>query len=68
MTEELFPDISEDTRKTAAAVFQLALAQKTLQSALQVLMRYLNTCEEKEFVDFYFRTRLEELKNDVPAD
>ena len=63
---EIFADIPQEIKATAEIVFQIALWQKDVPSAIKVLQSYLNSCEdteEKAFVDFYFSMRLEELKN-----
>ena len=44
----------------------MAMLQPTLKDAVHVLNEYTNTCvdaEEKEFTEFYFNLRMEQLKN-----
>lgn len=64
---ELFPDIPETVRKNAEFMFDMALRQKNLLSTIKVLNEYTNTCasdEEKEFVEFYFNMRMEQMLNE----
>lgn len=63
---ELFSNISQNTRKRAEAMFKIALAQPTLLKTVQTLHNYTELCtndEEKEFVEFYFNMKLEQLQN-----
>ena len=64
---ELFPDIPEQIRKNAEFMFEMALRQKNILSTIKVLNEYTETCsseEEKEFVEFYFNMRMEQLLNE----
>ena len=64
---ELFPDIPEQVRKNAEFMFEMALKQKNILSTIKVLNEYTETCsseEEKEFVEFYFNMRMEQLLNE----
>jgi hypothetical protein len=64
---ELFPNIPEAARKNAEFMFDMALRQKNLLSTIKVLNEYTNTCasdEEKEFVEFYFNMRMEQMLNE----
>ena len=64
---ELFPDIPEAARKNAEFMFDMALRQKNLLSTIKVLNEYTDTCasnEEKEFVEFYFNMRMEQMLNE----
>lgn len=64
---ELFPDIPEQVRKNAEFMFEMALRQKNILSTIKVLNEYTETCsseEEKEFVEFYFNMRMEQLLNE----
>ena len=69
--EELFTNIPQEVKDITATIFQFALWQKDVPSALKVLQDYLDSCEdeeEKAFIDFYFAMRLEELKNENNND
>ena len=64
---ELFPDIPEQVRKNAEFMFEMALRQKNILSTIKVLNEYTEACsseEEKEFVEFYFNMRMEQLLNE----
>ena len=64
---ELFPGIPEQVRKNAEFMFEMALRQKNILSTIKVLNEYTETCsseEEKEFVEFYFNMRMEQLLNE----
>lgn len=60
---EIFKDVSEEARKRAEFIFDMAMRQKDLSSTVQVLNDYTKTCvgEEQEFVEFYFNYRLEKM-------
>ena len=61
---EIFPNVSEQVRQQAKFWVDLALQQKNLYTAARMVSEYANSCfndEEKDFVDFYFKMRLEEL-------
>ena len=61
---ELFPDISENMRKKTKFWVDLALCNHNLYEGLQLISEYVNRCKterEKEYVDFYFNLRLEQL-------
>lgn len=63
---ELFENISERSRKQAEFIFDMAMRQPNISSALKVLDDYTKTCfseEEQEFVSFYFNLRMESLLN-----
>ena len=63
---ELFTEIPEEAKKRAEFVFNMALRQNDMLNAVKILNEYTNSCvdeEEQEFVEFYFRMRLEELLN-----
>ena len=65
--EELLPQISESIRERTKFVFDMALLQRTPWEMIKVLNEYTQTCidpEEKEFTQFYFNMRMEQLKND----
>ena len=64
--EELFAQIPDSIREQVKFVFDMAMLQPTLKDAVHVLNEYTNTCvdaEEKEFTEFYFNLRMEQLKN-----
>ena len=63
---ELFEDISEKSRIQAEFIFDMAMRQPNVTSALKVLNDYTDTCfdeREKQFVEFYFNLRMENLLN-----
>lgn len=64
---ELFIDIPEKVKTNAKLIFDLAMMQPNLLDAVKMLDSYTNSClnhEEKEFCDFYFNMRMEQLKNE----
>lgn len=64
---ELFENISEKSRKQAEFMFDMAMRQPNITSALKVLNDYTNACfdeKEKQFVEFYFNFRMESLLNE----
>lgn len=68
---ELYPNISDETRRLTSAAFDLALAQKNAVRGTKVLENYLQTLkseEEKEFANFYFNLKMEQLVNESNND
>lgn len=64
---EIFEDIPQEIKDQASFVFEMALLQPDLLSAVNVLKNYTNACRnerEKEFVEFYFNMRMENLLNE----
>ena len=64
---ELYADIPEEIKNSAKLVFDLAMMQPDLVSAVKMLDSYTNSCindYEKEFCDFYFNMRMEQLKDE----
>lgn len=63
---EIYADIPQKTRDQAKFWVDMALRQKDLFEGIRMVSEYARSCEseeEKEFVDFYFKLRLEALKN-----
>ena len=66
MAEEIFQDISKEFKACAEFIFNMAARQTNPQSALKILNNFTNICvneEEKQFVEFYFNLRMEQLLN-----
>lgn len=64
---EIFENIPEYVKKQTECFVDLALQQKDLFSTINALKEYRNTCsndEERDFLDFYFSMRMEQLKNE----
>lgn len=64
--EELFVNIPDSVKEQAKFVFEMAMRQKDIVHMVNVLNEYTATCqneEEKEFVEFYFNMKMEQLKN-----
>ena len=64
---EIFENIPQRMREQAEFVVNLALQQKDIVSAVTALKAYADTCqsdEEREFVDFYFNLRMEQMLNE----
>ena len=62
--DEIFVDIPDEVKNRAKFVFDMAIHQTDLMKAVQVLQNYTQTCtdeDERKFVEFYFRTRMEQL-------
>ena len=63
---ELFADIPEYVKVQSKFWVDLALSQNDPLAAIQMMESYRNSClneREKEFVDFYFNMRVEDLTN-----
>ena len=68
---ELFPNISQETRKQAELAWSIAKTCKNPMDAAEMLNSFTNyyslvSKEEgiKEFLQFYFNLKMEELKNE----
>lgn len=63
---EIFAEIPEEVKNRAKFIFDMAIRQTNVMKAVQVLQNYTETCEdeeEREFVEFYFKTRMEQLND-----
>lgn len=68
---EIFPNVSEQTRQFAKYWVDLALKQPKPIDGLKMVSDFSDSCfteEEKNFVDFYFYMRMEQLKNESNND
>ncbi len=68
---EIFPNIPQEVRNSAAMMFDLASMQHNPLKMVQMLNEYTNTCEneeEIEFLRFYFNLRMEQMKNESDND
>ena len=64
--KEIFEDIPQYVRDRAKFWVDLALTKNNPLEGIQMVAEYANSCEdedEKDYVDFYFNMRLEELIN-----
>lgn len=64
---ELFANIPEYVKNQTKFWVDLALQQKDLISGAKMVADYAKTCqneEERDFVDFYFNLRIQELINE----
>ena len=67
MAREIFTDIPEYTKQQAAAWFELAFRQPDAIRAVNMLKEYRDSClndREREFVDFYFNMKMEEMRQE----
>lgn len=65
--DELFIDISEEKKRQIESCINLALQQPDPKQASLIIINYiasLKTLREKDFGDFYFKLKLEQLKNE----
>ena len=63
---EIFKDIPQSVKDRAEFIFDITIGSKYIPDVVKVLNDYTNSCvneEEKEFVQFYFNLRLQELLN-----
>lgn len=68
---ELFANVPEYIRELAKYWVDLALKQRNPMDSIKMVLEFANSCpteEEKDFVDFYFRLRLEQIKNENNND
>lgn len=68
---ELFPNVPGYIRDLAKNWVDLALQQPNPFEGVKMVSNFANSCqteEEKKFVDFYFRLRLEQLRNESSND
>lgn len=63
---EIFSDIPEAVKINTELTFRTALAQNSVAAAAKILSEYVDSCsndEEKEYANFYFQMKFEELRN-----
>lgn len=67
---EVFANIPERVRKQTDFWLDIALRQPDVVSGLKMLTTYRATCneEEKEYFDFAFSAKMEQLKNESHND
>ena len=61
---EIFNEIPEDAKAKAKFWFEVAFAQSNIKDTIKMLKEYRDSCEneyERDFVDFYFNMRMEQL-------
>lgn len=68
---EIFDNIPMSVKMDTELIFKIATMQKDVIAAAKMLNDYVNSCknlEEKEYADFYFQMKFEELKNGSSLD
>lgn len=68
---ELFANLPEEVKEQHERIINFALENFEPQQCLSFLKSYINSCEneeEKEFIDFYFSLRMEQLLNENNND
>ena len=68
---ELFSNIPQRIREQSEFWVNLALKQSNLADGIKMIYDYTNSClneEEKDFIDFYFNLKMEQLKNESNND
>ena len=61
---EIFKNIPEEVKKQARFWADMALLQPNFLDGAKMMSEYVNSCkneEEREFVDFYFKMRMEKI-------
>ena len=61
---EIYSDIDESVKKQAKFWFEIAMCQPEAAQTFRMLKEYRDSCDdpyEREFVDFYFKVRMEEI-------
>ena len=69
--EEIFVNISNKTKQGAELIFNSALKTQNPQKMLKILQEYTDSCqneEERNFIRFYFKFRMEQMLNDSNND
>lgn len=67
---EIYEDIRQEVKDTAAAIWEMTIAQNTPTEAAKLLNTIVNyykliwTDKEVEFLQFYFKMRMEMINND----
>ena len=64
---EIYSDIPESVRERAKFWVDFALQQKNPMDGIKMIADYANSCSnlhEQDFVDFYFKLRMEQLRNE----
>ena len=68
---ELFPNVPGYVREQAKFWVDFALKQKNPFEGAKMVSNFANSCqteEDKEFVNFYFNLRLEQIRNESNND
>lgn len=68
---EIFTNISSQLKDQAAFIFEMAMRQKNIVQAINVLDDFTRLHEdeaEREFIEFYFNSRMEQLHNENNND
>lgn len=63
---EIFENVPERAKKQAEFIFDMAIRHSSLPTIVKILNDYTNTCideEERDFVNFYFNMRMEQMLN-----
>lgn len=63
---EIFENIPQDVKDRTKFIFDMAIRNQKLPEMVKLLNEYTENCineEEKEFVQFYFNLRMENLLN-----
>lgn len=64
---ELFSEIPQQIKDAAKFWVDMALQQKNPIDGVKMISEFIKTCsneEEREFIDFYFNMRMEQLRNE----
>jgi len=68
---ELFPNLPEEVKQKNEYIINFAIQSFEPQQCLEFLSSYAHSCEdeeEKQFIDFYFSLRMEQLLNENNND
>lgn len=68
---ELFQELPVEIKKYLAEYVDITLAHYDIQDAATMVAEFANACfheSEQEFLDFYFKLRLEQLTNESNND
>ena len=65
---ELFADIPEEVKTITKFWAEVSLAQPDIKDTIRMMDEYYNSCtdeEEKDFVNFYFNMKMQQLIGDL---
>lgn len=64
---EIFQSVPDHIKTLAKLWVDLALQQENILDGINMIIEFMKSCdneEEKEYIDFYFKLRLEQLQNE----
>ena len=68
---ELFPDLPTAIKQEIANIINAAFESLEIHDCTELIAKFANNCtneDEKNFIDFYFKFKLEQIRNESNND